>query len=281
MRKTLLLLFASLSAAQAVEPLEPRTVPSSPRKTLPVSLHTEITTMLVFPEPVSMIVGAGLTDGTTAGLVQFDHRRGSLVVTFRAMQAEQSAFAQIISGGNIYFCRLNFADSPDSVVTISPSAIKAAADVPLEEVVAQRLAVSEPRLRQLVELARSAAVLRQAVPDEFRGYESCLDVSVASRTGFLETRVDQVHRFPESDSLVVFGTVTNRGNAPVKFQAAAIRIRVGGSRILRPNWARPVPMSLQAGESARVECVVAGDGAGTRLNLSIRNRFSISVIHHP
>ncbi len=280
MKKMLLMIIASVSSAGAVEPLEPRAVPSTPRQTLPVSLHPDITTMLVFPEPVSMIVGAGLTDGTTAGLIQFDHRRDSPVVTFRALQNDQPAFAQIISGERIYFCRLGIAERPDSVVTIDAPK-KAVADVPVEQVVSQRLIFAEERLRQLVELARSAAILRQVVPDEFKGYQSLLEVSTSNKTGSLETRVDQLHRFPESDSLVIFGTVTNRGSAPVEFQTAALSIRVGDSRVLRPNWILPTEKILKAGESVRVECVVAGDGKGNRLHLSIRNRFSLNLVPPP
>ncbi len=279
MKNFLLLGISFITLARAVEPLEPRSVPSSPQKTLPVSLHSEVTTMLVFPEPISMIVGAGLTDGTTPGLIQFDHRKGSGVVTFRALQIDQPAFAQIISGEVVYFCRLKAEARPDSVVTVIAPVGKQASEVPVEEVISQRLVLSGERLHQLLELARSAAVLRQALPVEYEGYQSSLEVASSSRVGNFETRIEQVHRFPKSDSLIFFGVVTNKGSVPMPIQSW-IRIRVGG-RTLCPNWVSPITKNLNSGESVRVECVIAGDGQGNRLHLSIRNRFSLALVPTP
>lgn len=279
--KPLLLSFIFLmSVVWAVEPLEPRSFPGSPHQTLPVSLHSEVTTMLVFPEPVSMIVGAGLTDGTSSGLVQFDHRRGSPVVTFRALQTNEPAFAQIISGEVVYFCRLKAEARPDSVVTIAAPSTTQASELPVEDVVSQRLSLSEERLRQLVELSRSAAVLRQALPVEYDGYQSSLEVAASNRVGNFEMQIEQIHRFPKSDSLVFFGVIVNKGNVPLPIQASQIRIQVG-ERILCPNWVSSIAKNLNGGESARVECVIAGDGQGKRLYLSLRNRFSLNLVQTP
>ena len=276
MKILLLLGISFVTLARAVEPLEPRTVASSPQKTLTVSLHSEVTTMLVFPEPISMIVGAGLSDGTTSGLIQFDHRGNSAVITFRALQNSQPAFAQIISGEVVYFCRLKAEPRPDSVVTIAAPAAKQASAVPVEEVVSQRLVLSGERLHQLVELSRSAAVLRQALPVEYEGYQSSLEVSAPNRAGNFETRIEQIHRFQKSDSLVFFGVITNKGSVPMPIQSSRIRIRVG-DRNLCPSWVSSIAKNLNAGESVRVECVIAGDGQGNRLHLSIHNRFSLNL----
>lgn len=260
----------------AVEPLEPRTVSNAPRQTLQVSLHPDLTTMLVFPEPISMIVGAGLTDGTLPGLVQFDHRKASAVVTFRPLQTAQDVFAQIIAGDNVYFFRFNPGARPDSVVTIAAPVGNQAQEVPVEEVFSQRLALPQERLRQYVELARSAAVLRNSLPDEYEGSQA-LDVSMMNRVGVFETRIEKIHRFPKADALVFFGTITNRGNASVSISSNRLRLIVGQSRKMIPNWAVPINKSVGAGESVRVECVLAGDGQGNRLHLSIRNKFSLDI----
>jgi hypothetical protein len=247
----------------AVEPLDPRVAPNTPRQTLPVSLHPDLTTMLVFPEPISMIVGAGLTDGATAGLVQFDHRKNSPVVTFRPLQTEQSVFAQIIAGENVYFCRLSPGEKPDSVVTIATPVGNQAVEVPIEEVFSQRLALSQERLRQFVELARSAAVLRHASPKEYENSQS-LEVSMERRAGVFETRIEKIHRFPKSDILVFLGTITNKGNVPVSISENRLQLIVGQSRKLTPNYISLFNRIIGVGESAQVECVLAGDGQGNR-----------------
>ncbi len=262
--------------ASAVEPLEPRSVPNAPRQTLPVSLHPDLTTMLVFPEPISMIVGAGLTDGASPGLVQFDHRKGSAVVTFRPLQTAQGVFAQIIAGGTVYFCRFSPAVRPDSLVTITAPVGGQSHEVPVEVVVSQRLELPKERLLQYIELARSASVLSNALPNEYEGSQA-LEVSMVNRVGVFETRIEKIHRFPKSDVLVFFGTVTNKTNVPVAVSSDHLRLTVGESRKMIPNWTSPINKNVGIGESVRFECVLAGDGQGNRLHLSIRNRFTFDI----
>lgn len=260
----------------AVEPFEPRTVPNAPRQTLPVSLHPDLTSMLVFPDPILMIVGAGLTDGTLPGLVQFDHRKGSAVVTFRPLQTEQAVFAQIIAGETVYFCRLKPETRPDSVVTISASDGSSPRAVPLEDVFSQRLDIPRERLKQFIELARSSSVLSKSIPDEYDSSQA-IKVEMAYRSGALETRIEKIHRFPKSDTLVFFGTITNRGPVPAAVSWNRFRLIVGESRRMVPNLTSAINKSLGAGETIGFECVLAGDGEGNRMNLSIRNRFALEV----
>lgn len=275
--KSILLLSILLNVhASAVEPFEPRTVPNAPRQTLPVSLHPDVTSMLVFPEPISMIVGAGLTDGTTPGLVQFDFRKGASVVTFRPLQTEQAVFAQIIAGESVYFCRLKPEARPDSVVTVAAPAGNLPQEVPVEDVFSQRLDLSKERLRQFIELARSSSVLSKSIPDEYEGLQA-IEVAMVFRVGTFETRIEKIHRFPKSDILVFFGTITNRGAVPAAVSWNRFRLIVGESRRMVPNLVSAINQSLGAGETVRFECVLAGDGKGTRTNLSIRNRFALDV----
>lgn len=280
MKAILLLSTLFVIQALAVEPLAPRTVPNAPKQTMSVALHPDLTTMLVFPEPISMIVGAGLTDGASPGLVQFDHRKSSSVVTFRPLQTTQTVFAQIISGETVYFCRLNPEAKPDSVVTIAVPAGNQVIEVPVEEVFSQRLALPEERLRQFVELARSAAVLRNSLPNEYENSQS-LEVSMSKRVGVFETRIEKIHRFPKSDVLVFFGTITNKGNVPVSISSDRLRLIVGESRKMTPNFVSPFNRIIGVGESVRVECVLAGDGNGNRLHLSIRNNFTLDISFLP
>lgn len=276
--KFLLLLFAiAIVRASAVEPLEPRSIPNAPKQTLGFSLHPDLTTMLVFPEPISMIVGAGLTDGTTQGLAQFDHRKGSPVITFRPLQTTQTVFAQIISGETVYFCRLKPEARPDSVVTIAAPVANPSKEVPLEEVLSQRLVLPQERLRQFIELARSAAVLQNSLPEEYEGSQA-LDVAMVKPSGVFETRIAKIHRFPKSDVIVFFGTITNKGNVPVSISSDRLHLAVGQSRMMKPNCVSLSSNSVGAGKSVAFECVLAGDGNGNRIHLSIRNRFSFDIL---
>lgn len=276
--KTILLLSLIVSAVVgAVEPLEPRTLSNTPSQTLSISLHSEVTTMLVFPEGISMIVGAGLTDGTTPGLVQFDHRKGTSLVTFRPLQLTETVFAQIISGESVYFCRLKPEGRPDSVVTIAAlnGNQEAVAAVPVEDVFAQRLAIPKERLRQLIELTRSSSVLGKAMPYEYQGSQE-VDVSMANFSGGYETRIETIRRFPKEDALVFLGTVTNRGSMPLPL--GRLFITAGESRKLTPNLAISSKVKLGVGESANFTCVLAGDGQRKRVHLSLKNKFSVQFV---
>jgi hypothetical protein len=279
--KTILLLSAILIfRALGVEPFEPRSIPNSQGQTLPVYLHPEVTSMLVFPEPISRIVGAGLTDGSSPGLVQFDHRKDSPVVTFRPLQAESEVYAQIIAGEIVYFCRLKPGPRPDSVVTVAVPAANRPAEVPVDAVFFQRLELPQERLRQFAELARSVSILKDSIPDEYEGFQS-VEVAMVNRVGEVEMRIDKVHRFGKSDVLVFFGAITNRGSAAVEVRSDRLRIVTGESRRLIPNWVTPLRKSIGVGESVPIECVLAGDGLGTRMHLSIRNRFAMTISKTP
>lgn len=276
MKTLLLLIILLIESAWATEPLEPRGVPNCPGLTLLVALHPEINTMLVFPEPITMIVGEGLTDGTRASLVQFDHRKGSPVVTFKPLQTTRAVYAQIIAGETVYFCRLKPEERPDSVVTVAAptSSQTPAAAVPVEEVFAQRLAIPVERLRQLIELSRSASVLRTPLADEYQGYES-MDVSLPFREDAYETRIEKICRFPREDVTVFFGSITNRSGASLAL--TGLVVAVGDSRKLIPNTVTFAQATLKPGQAARFQCVLAGDGKGRRIHLSLKNRWAIQL----
>lgn len=230
--------------------------------------------MIRLPEQVTMISGTGLTDGTREGLVQFDHRKGTDLVTFRALQKVKPVFVQIVAGDTVYMLRLQPGEHPDSVVTIRGAMADGSPEISRAEVVGDRLEIPQERLRQFVELSRSSGLLSRVRPEEYRGYQR-IEVTHAWKRGNLETRIESIHRFPESDALVFFGTIRNSGRAVVDFDSKNIRILAGERRQLEPGWLGLKAGKLSAGEVRRIECVVAGDGKGNRLYLSIRNPFAI------
>lgn len=269
-------IFALLLTAHVmgVEPANPRNVDAAPAGILEISVHQEVTTMIRFPGQVSMISGSGLTDGTREGLVQFDHRKGTDLVTFRALQIEKPVFVQIVSGDTVTMLRLQPGEHPDSVVTIRGAMADGTPEIPREEVVGDRLEISQERLRQFVELARSSNLLSRARPEEYRGYQR-IGVNHTLTRGNLDTRIESIHRFPQSDVLVFFGTIRNSGKAVEVLNSRNIHILAGDRRQLDPGWLSLQSGNLRAGEVRRIECVVAGDGKGNRLHLSIRNPFAI------
>jgi hypothetical protein len=276
--KTIFLLGTLLIArAWAVQPLEPRSVGNTPQHTLSVAISTEMTTMLVFPQPISMIVGEGLTDGAAPGLVQYDHQKGAAVVVFRSLQTTKGIYCQIISGETVYFCHMSpEASRPDSVVTVAAPADNESvpAAVPVEEVFAQRLSIPSERMHQLIELARSASILKAKLPEEYVGYDSLL-VSMPFAGDGYETRIERISRFSRDDSMVFFGTIKNLKSTPLEL--AGIEVGVGDSRRMTPNSVTFTKQVLASGQSARFECILVGDGKNERLHLSLKNRFTIQL----
>ena len=273
--KTVIFAFSILMVAFAEgEPLGPRRVTYKNDQVVTIAINQEITTMVVTPEPISMIVGSGLTDGTAPGAVQFDHRKGSNVVTFRSLETSSTSYAQIISGSIVYFFRLEISARPDSVVIISNGASgTSSAAVSVDEVIAQRLSYSQEQLRRFAELAKSAPVLQKALPAEYEGFVE-VGVSEISRSGDLEIKLEKASRFPKADVIVFSAIGSCRGTA-APFKTEDLSLLIGGSRRMKPSFVSSMPVSFQPGETVRFQLVLAGDGNGKRMHLSIENQFTI------
>ena len=176
-------------------------------------------TTVLFPRPVSGIVGYGLTSDPAAeeGWIQYAHPGDSGLVTLRVLKPElRVAYMTVLVGDDLYnFALANnpsqaalsvkLADGEGQVEqppigstpvnAASPQTTPAPQRAPDKEDIANARPVYHPeKLRTLLELAKEAPILQGSSPELFQGYEE-RKVSNVSDYGDVVATVEEVHRF--------------------------------------------------------------------------------------
>lgn len=262
------ILFLSITGlGLAVEPRLPREVKLDTDGILDISLNEKVTTVLQFKEQVSMVSGAGLTDGSTPGLVQFEHPKSSGRIVLRSLGPNGRVLMQVATGGEIFVFRLNYDQSPDSLVRLVEIDRRPNSSVPVD--------VSLEKVEMLHLQAKEAlgGIGANTGPFIFeargQGWREVIE-------GF-EISVDKVGRASVEDAVVVTGRVrSTKGNA---FDSS----RMTASLSIGPNRSVPATKfqidAQMVAQKQEVEFIllVIGDGHGYRANFSIRNRFGVLI----
>jgi hypothetical protein len=144
---------------------------------------------------------------------------------------------------------------------------------PDKEDVANARPVYHPeKLRTLLELAKEAPILQGSSPELFQGYEE-RKVSNVSDYGDVVATVEEVHRFPVDDAIVLFGHIENKGAKTVSFDPAAITIGIGDRQY--PSAFVDCASAVNPGQTIRFGVIGQGDVDGGRAHLAIRNTFRV------
>jgi hypothetical protein len=100
-------------------------------------------------------------------------------------------------------------------------------------------------------------------------------VDLTTEQGSLVSRIEEIHRFPEDDAIVLLGKVENSSAVPLEVVPLETNVRVG-ERVLAGQL---VDFSgvIPAKSSTPFAIVLTGDSEGSRLNLSIDNDFRVIV----
>src|SRR5258708_29212353 len=144
---------------------------------------------------------------------------------------------------------------------------------PDKEDIANARPVYHPeKLRTLLELAKEAPILQGSSPELYQGYEE-RKVSNVSDYGDVVATVEEVHRFPADDAIVLFGHIENKGAKTVSFDPAAITIGIGDRQY--PSAFVDCASAVNQGKTIRFGVVGQGDVDGGRGHLAIRNTFRV------
>jgi hypothetical protein len=253
-------------------------------------------TTVLFPRPVSGIVGYGLTSDPAAeeGWIQYAHPGDSGLVTLRVLKPElRVAYMTVLVGDDLYNFAL--ANNPGQaalsvkltdgerqvepptgstpVNAASPQTTPAPQRAPDKEDIANARPVYHPeKLRTLLELAKEAPILQGSSPELFQGYEE-RKVSNVSDYGDVVATVEEVHRFPADDAIVLFGHIENKGAKTVSFDPAAITIGIGDRQY--PSAFVDCASAVNPGQTIRFGVIGQGDVDGGRAHLAIRNTFRV------
>lgn len=268
-----LLLMLLLLPLQA-EPLKPMTMKLNPDEIKKIPIHSQVQTLLLFPEPVTLVLGEGISDGKTQGKVQAQLAEDKRVLVLRSIEPQSEVLMQVMVGEEAYAFRLQYDERPASIVRFGGAkALPKAKEVSEEQAREEAAFPSNARQRQLVRLARQANVLKSQLPDEYEDYQA-RDFNTVSWGANFSCSLSHIARFPKDQAMVVFGTIVNLGNEPLTTDS--LRLKVGAIRDYPLPFSKPQPRSIRSGESLKFVTVLLGDGEGNPLHLSLDNDFQLT-----
>ena len=254
-------------------------------------------TTVLFPRPVSGIVGYGLTSdpGNEEGWVQYGHPVDSELVTLRVLKPElRVAYMTVLVGDDLYnFALANnpgqaalsvkltdrerqvehpFGQASVNMANAQTTSASPERELNREDVTNARPVYHPERLRTLLELAKEAPLLQTSSPELYQGYEE-RKVSNVSDYGDVVTTVEEVHRFSADDAIVLFGHIANKGAKSVSFDPAAITIGIGDRQY--PSGLVDCAGAVNPGQMIHFGVIGQGDVDASRAHLAIRNTFRV------
>jgi hypothetical protein len=274
------------------------TVVLDPNGVTQIPVCSGYVTTVLFPRPVAGIVGYGLTSDPASeeGSIQYAHPGDSGLVTLRVLKPDlRVAYMTVLTGDDLYnFALVNSPGQAALSVKLTegnrqvdqpePGSIQlAAAAQPVaspphqmtkEDVVDARPVYHPEKLRTLLELAKEAPLLQESSPELYKGYEE-RKVSNVSDYGDVIATVQEVHRFPADDAIVLFGEIQNKSVRPITFDPAAITIGIGDRQY--PSAFVDCAAKVDAETAIRFAVVGQGDLDGSRAHLALRNAFRIQL----
>lgn len=241
-----------------------------------VAIGSTTDTLLMFPEPVTLIAGKGLTGGEGQGAVQFQQAEDPKLILLRQIRPELPVLMHVVLGEEGYSFRLVKSDKPASILRYvrKDDLVPAASVIPETEIRKETAPVSKERQAQLLELALGEAALRAKIPDEYTGYRSVAANVKTEEAGF-RFNVFRVGRFAQEDAIVVIADVLKTGNSGVDLRSRTPWMRVGDTRFFQPNELK-VQQHPDRGRFTAAFLLI-GDGKGRPLHLSPDNRFAVTI----
>jgi hypothetical protein len=275
------------------------TVVMDPNGVTQIPVCSGYVTTVLFPRPVSGIVGYGLTSDPASeeGSIQYAHPGDSGLVTLRVLKPDlRVVYMTVLTGDDLYnFALMNSPGQAALSVKLTegnrqvdqpePGSIQLAAaeaqpvaspphQMTKEDVVNARPIYHPEKLRTLLELAKEAPLLQESSPELYKGYEE-RKVSNVSDYGDVIATVQEVHRFPADDAIVLFGEIQNKSVRPITFDPAAITIGIVDRQY--PSAFVDCAAKVDAETAIRFAVVGQGDLDGSRAHLALRNAFRIQL----
>jgi hypothetical protein len=250
----------------------------SPEAATKVVLSQAVATILQFPAQFSAVYGLGIVgkDSKETGDVQVEYGPNRPVLVLHPLKGHVRNCMTVFMGDRMYVFDLVDGESPDIAVTLKAGAVGSdpSSKVSAQTVVDSRPKYSSEMLVSLMDKAQGAALLKVSDPDDFTGYQH-RECSYTSDDGYLKTVVKEIHKFPESDAIVLMGSITNLSDKSIGFDSEHVAISVGN--VKHPVTLLSCPRPIPAKASGAFTAVLVGDLDGSRANLSIDNELRLVV----
>ncbi|MBK1884414.1 hypothetical protein JIN85_18500 [Luteolibacter pohnpeiensis] len=258
-----------------VEP--PTTWQLNPSKVLTIPIHTEMDTLLMFPQPVTLIAGKGLTQGDGIGIVQYQQAQDARIILLRQIKQEPPVLMHVVMGTEGYSFQLVGSSQPASIIHFKSGEQTApAVEIPEADARGASGHVDEERQAQLVRLFLGEAVLKAKIPEEYQGYRS-VQSNVSTRTGNIEIRVSRVGRFDREDAIVLLAEIRGLSENNPYLSEKGLKITLAENRSYQPNYVKISKDDSSDSGVMKLTLLLIGDGKGSSLHLSPENRFGVTL----
>lgn len=231
-----------------------------------VQISPHAPTTVMFPGPVSGLDGAGVSAATEdESAILISHQPGARYFSVRARTDAAEGALNVIFQDRAYALTFRSTEDPDRTLTFfEPTSGSGLAPIK---------ARSEHLLSLLDQVENYAALARQ-YPAMVERIER-VDLGTVSEQAGVTTVIESVFRFKTDDALVFKLRVENRTAKPIVYSPAYLAVQVGNKSfpVALTNASGEVP----AGQSAAITLAIVGNPDGTRANLSVKNRFSITL----
>jgi len=272
-----LFLFLMLTSYALGTPKVPYSMKLAKDKIQVIPLHTEIDTLLVFPEKVSTILGNGLTPNieTQGSIIYQQGKVNPKTIILRHLDGRSKVLMTVMLGDEAYAFRLEPHKDPASVIRLlKTEAIPQGKPISENEAILAARPISDARMEELFRLAKEAKILKPRIPKEYAGY-SDKSVSFPSINNGLRTSVARVVKFDRDKALLFFGSIRNISDHPVRLASYTGTLKVGALRHLNPTCLRASKSVISPNETISFQGVILGTVHDTPL--SLENTFRLNL----
>lgn len=282
--KILTIVFYLMASLVHAEPQAPIVRQLEAKKITIIPIHSGMDTLLIFPKPVRLVLGFGLTDGKVDGVVQYQHegdpkKADPKLVILRQLKEGAEPVMQIMLDGEeeAYVYRLQPSEKPASVIRyVEAGKDLVASELTKEELAKLRSKPSKARQAELMRLTAEAYFLEKRIPEEYEGFQTKA-VRFASVHDGVTITSTRVACFANEDALIVLGRIRNLSKKPFILGNHSTAFRLGSLKTYFPTQLLVSKRKIAPGEEAEFRSVIIGDGEGGPGHFSLENRITLEL----
>lgn len=246
------------------------------RQVYPIAVACNRITTISFPGPISAIDAANVTvDGTTPGLFQIAHTKGSRFFSVRALATNAATDVNVRWNNQTYVLELHESDRPCYSVIFDPPSDRSPNRTPIP------VAVTPDRLLAMLDMAKAYRVLKKFRPDAVAGVQH---IAYAAKPQIMDygkyaVEINEAFRFNPQDTLVFRLTLINKTSQPFAYAPDRFSLRVGNR--VYPESFSDASGTIPPKMASAAYFEVTGTPDGGRNDISLKNDFIVLLDAFP
>lgn len=264
----------------SAEPKPPYSINLDAKSILPIPIHTEIDTLLVFPEEVTSIIGKGLIkgEGTSGSVLYVQGQKNPKTIILRHLDNSSVILMTVMLGDIAYAFRIEPTPEPASIIYFEKPGenIQKARKISAEEAQLKLRPPSEKRQLDLIQLSKQSAFLKPRLPHLYKTFSERA-VDQPSIHVHFTTTVNKLAKFEGDDALIFTGVIHNTSNTTINLAHYYPLLKVGPKKLYPPSKLRTKSRTVAPGAKLEFEGIILGDGKGKLAHFSLNNQFKLTL----